>query len=343
MKNKGANSKSSKKRIVLIILCVVLSLILIALILGTAYVEHLFSLINRAPEAPTTVETATTPTASPTATLSSEPAEVVVSEGIVNILLMGTDLSNARCDTVILCTINKGTKTITLTSFMRDTYVDIPGFFPHKLNTAYGLGDGRFRTMDETLKANFGVQLDGNVAINFENFIKVIDLIGGIDIELTEDEASYMMTTPWNGLDSSGWSLHAGTQTLNGDQALAYSRIRDVNDKENHPGDFGRTNRQRLVLGMMLDKIRDMGLLQINDLLTEILPMITTDLSNAEILQYAVDLLPVLQGSTVVSQQIPADGTYYLDWVEQDGGMSIIRISDWEANRDILENTLTGK
>lgn len=335
MKNKGANSKSSKKRIVLIILCVVLSLILIALILGTAYVEHLFSLINRAPEAPTTVETATTPTASPTATLSSEPAEVVVSEGTVNILLMGTDLSNARCDTVILCTINKGTKTITLTSFMRDTYVDIPGYFPHKLNTSYGLGG--FPTVDGVLETNFGIQVDGNVSINFENFIKVVDLIGGIEVELTQEEADYMMYTVWNGLDSSGWDLSEGVQLLDGDQALAYSRIRAVQDSASHTGDFGRTNRQRIVLSKMLDRIRDLNLAEMNQLLTQILPMVTTDLTDSEIVNYALELFPILLDSSLETQQIPAEGTYYLDWVEQDGGMSIIRVDDWDANRSILK------
>lgn len=340
MKNKGAKSKGSKKRVALIILCVVLALILIALILGTAYVEHLLSLINRSDDIPTvpanTAETVAITPPDPTATLSSTPAEVVVSEGTVNILLMGTDLSNARSDTVILCTINKAAKTITLASFMRDTYVDIPGYFPHKLNTAYGLGG--FSTVNDVLETNFGIQVDGNVAINFENFIKVVDLIGGIEIELTQEEADYMMYTVWNGLDSSGWDLSEGVQMLNGDQALAYSRIRAVQDSEAHDGDFGRTNRQRIVLSKMLDRIRGLSIGELNDLLTEILPMVTTDLSNSEIVNYTLDLFPILLDSSIVTQQIPAEGTYYLDWVEQDGGMSIIRVSDWDANCDILKD-----
>ena len=71
--------------------------------------------------------------------------------------------------------------------------------------------------------------------------------------------------------------------------------------------------------------------------------MITTDLSNAQITNYALELLPLLKDLTISTQQIPAEGTYHLDWVEQDGGMSVIEIDDWQTNLDILNAIIEGK
>ena len=165
----------------------------------------------------------------------------------------------------------------------------------------------------------------------------MIDAAGGVDIELTADEAWYMNTTDWDGLDCYGWALTEGWNHLNGDQALAYSRIRYIDT------DFARNNRQRTVLNALFEKCKGMNLIELNDLLTAVLPLITTDMSNSEITGYALELFPMLSGLSMVSQQIPAEDTYYLDWTEQDGGMSIVRVSDYETNRTILENIMKGK
>lgn len=266
--------------------------------------------------------------------------QLISSKNTINIMLVGTDLSEARSDTMILCTVNRSTKTITLTSFLRDTYVDIPEYFPHKMNTSYAL-DG-FTSLNNTLAENFGVRVDGNVAISFDSFISVVDLIGGVEIELTEDEVWYMMNTPWNGLDSSGWELYPGVQRLNGDQALAYSRIRDIDDADGNYGDFGRTSRQRRVLSQMLQGCKSLSVVQMNTLLNEILPMVTTNLSTSQIIGYGLDVLPILSNVTIETRQIPAEGTYHLDWVDQDGGMSVIWVDDFEANQDLLAQIISG-
>ena len=85
-----------------------------------------------------------------------------------------------------------------------------------------------------------------------------------------------------------------------------------------------------------------MNLLELNDLLTAVLPLVTTDMSNSEIMGYALELFPMLADLKMTSQQIPAEDTYYLDYTEQDGGMSIVRVSDLETNRRILEKIITG-
>lgn len=310
-------------------LCIILAIVFVLMLSATIYVESLFSKLNRELSDSGTDFTHTVP----------DDVDVIESEGTLNIMLVGTDLSEARSDTMILCTVNKGTKTITLTSFMRDTYVDIPDYFPHKMNTAYAL-DG-FSALNSTLAENFGVLVDGNVAIDFESFIQAIDIIGGVDIELTEDEAWYMMNTPWNGLSTEGWSLSAGVQTLNGDQALAYSRIRDISDSEGNSGDFGRTSRQRRVLSQLVEQCKTMNILQLNSLLNKLLPMVSTNLSNAQITSYALECLPVLLDCTIKTQQIPAEDTYHLDWVDQDGGMSVIWVDDFDANCEILEDIIS--
>ena len=338
----GNTGKSRTKKIVLIVLCVVLALILAAAIFVAVYLENLFGMLNRvetvAPTAPaaTVAAPATTPTKpdEPQATTAptTAPTETTVPEvkdNTINILLVGADSGGNLSDSMILCTVHTGAKTINLTSFLRDTYVDIPDYFPHKLNTSYSLGG--FSVLDSALTSNFGVPIDGNVAVNFDSFVEVIDAVGGVDIELTEDEVWYLAGYfGW-------WDLEEGVNHLDGEQCLHYSRIRSID------GDANRANRQRIVISALLDKAKSLSIKEMNNLIFTVLPMITTDLSNAQITNYAMELLPLLKDLTISTQQIPAEGTYHLDWVEQDGGMSVIEIDDWQTNLDILNAIIEGK
>ena len=338
----GNTGKSRTKKIVLIVLCVVLALILAAAIFVAVYLENLFGMLNRvetvAPTAPaaTVAAPATTPTKpdEPQATTAptTAPTETTVPEvkdNTINILLVGADSGGNLSDSMILCTVHTGAKTINLTSILRDTYVDIPDYFPHKLNTSYSLGG--FSVLDSALTSNFGVPIDGNVAVNFDSFVEVIDAVGGVDIELTEDEVWYLAGYfGW-------WDLEEGVNHLDGEQCLHYSRIRSID------GDANRANRQRIVISALLDKAKSLSIKEMNNLIFTVLPMITTDLSNAQITNYALELLPLLKDLTISTQQIPAEGTYHLDWVEQDGGMSVIEIDDWQTNLDILNAIIEGK
>ena len=112
-------------------------------------------------------------------------------------------------------------------------------------------------------------------------------------------------------------------------------------DSDGNAGDFGRTSRQRRVLSKLVDQCKGAGIFKLNQLLNEILPMVSTDLSNADIVATALKLLPMLTDCTIQSQQIPAEGTYHLDWVDQDGGMSVIWVDDWDTNRALLSE-ITG-
>ena len=130
---------------------------------------------------------------------------------MVNILLVGADRRKnevARSDSMILCTFNKTTGTITLTSFMRDMYVKIPGYKSNRINVSYALGG--FNLLNETISYNFGVESDGAVEIDFAHFQELIDLLGGIELELTAAEAYYV------NYECHG-KLKAGVQLLTGE------------------------------------------------------------------------------------------------------------------------------
>lgn len=238
---------------------------------------------------------------------------------LINILLIGQDAregeTRARSDSMILMTFNKDEGTITMTSFLRDLYVQIPGYQDNRINAAFAFGG--MELLNDTLMQNFGVSVDANVSVNFEGFSQIIDILGGVDIELTQQEASVL-------------GLSAGTNHLNGTSALNYARIRKIDS------DFGRTARQRKVISALITAFRDASLSQINDLIDEILPLITTDMTNMQIVSYITELFPMLSGSTISSCTIPADGTYSFNTVR---GMAVI-VADFEANREILKETL---
>lgn len=348
---------SKKKKTALIVLNVVLALILLVLVLVTAYVESRLGLINR--NDPTDDSTLSSSEiddilnatdendADPTAptidaedvtwgTDATEPAEE--DEMVVNILLIGQDRrkgeGRSRSDAMILCTINTEKKTLTLTSFMRDMYIQIPGYKDNRINVCYALGG--MPLLDDALLKNFGIRVDGNVEVDFDGFMDVIDLIGGVDISLTSSEASYLNRRGnWDIEDNQYWNLTEGVNHLNGSQALAFSRIRAVGGD----GDFGRTNRQRVVLNALFEKAKTLSLLELDRLLTEMLPMITTDLTNAEILNYATMLLPMLSELKMQTLRIPADDTYSYATIS---GMSVL-LPDLAANRELLEEAMVGQ
>lgn len=353
MKKLNKNSVGWQKT-ALSILCAVLALTLIALIFVTAYVESLLNQINRPSidstvtlspsdaaqltEPPETISpdftgptydpsTLTQPTISPTDTAPKQ-------EHIVNILLIGQDRREGeprqRSDSMILCTFNTQKKTITMTSFLRDLYVDIPGYWAAKINAAYQWGG--MQTLNETLAINFGVHVDANVEVDFDGFIGIIDLLGGVDINLTAAEANYMnSTTDWTLVEGeSPWNLKAGWNHLSAAQALSYSRIRYIGT------DFARTNRQRTVIMALIQAYKNLSLSAMLDLLYDILPLITTDMTNAEIINYATMLFPLLSSASFVTQQIPANDAYEDAVIRGDQ----VLLPDLEANRKILQNTI---
>lgn len=336
--------RAAVKRTALSILCILLAVILTGMLGATAYFQHLMNKINF-------VEPETTPQLSQQEldqlmqqeqSLSTDPEldpeDVEFQDHdlqiggddspLINILLIGQDRrpgeERARSDSMILCTFNKEDKTITLTSVMRDLYVEIPGYQSNRINAAYAAGG--MPLLNKTLEHNFGIQVDGNVEVDFGQFSQIIDLLGGVSIELRADEARTINS------EVSG-NLQAGLQTLNGQQALTYARIRKLDPD----ADFSRTNRQRKLLTALMDAYRGSSLTTLMSLVDEVLPLITTDIPQTELLSYAASLLPMLADSTIISQRIPVDGMYQGRSIR---GMSVL-VADMEKTRAFLAETLT--
>ena len=238
---------------------------------------------------------------------------------LFNVLLIGEDArpgdTASRSDAIILMSFDKSRSAITMTSFLRDLYVQIPGHQDNRINAAYAFGG--MKLLDQTIEQNFGVHIDANVAINFDGFTDVIDALGGVDITLSDAEASYLRLAP-------------GENHLDGATALAYSRIRVLDS------DFGRTGRQRKVIDALFSSLKHSSLTELTDLINTVLPLLTTDMSNSEILTRSAGLFPMLSGSPLGSLTIPAEGTYSFHTVRE---MSVI-VADFDANRTLLKDTL---
>ncbi len=350
----GNRKKKSTGNKVLTVLCVLLFLILGLLIIGSAYVESLLNQIKRIDPSDTTLSSeqisqienpqtdpipsdgTTSPTMDPTdITWNTDPYDPIVGEHLLNILLIGQDArewqpGTQRSDAMILCTINKDTKTLTMTSFMRDLYVQIPGHKDNRLNASYQLGG--MKLLDECLEKNFGVKVDGNIEVNFGGFMKLIDRMGGIDMELTAEEAAYLNRRGnWDIEDNAGeWELTEGMNHLTGSQALAYSRIRDIG------ADFERTERQRKVLTELLEMVKKLDLFQLNSLLYEVLDMVRTDLSNAQITDIVLDIFKILGDLEIKTQRIPEWGMFENARIR---GMQVL-VPDLEKCRKLLEEAM---
>ena len=341
------NEKAAKKvrwqKIGLSALCIFLALVLFVMVFATAYIEYLFGRIGRVdpyedetnppdwtmPTDPTDPDF-TGPVMDPTDvehnTVPPHHVPDANNDGYINILLVGQDRrpgeGRQRSDSMILCSFNVSKGTFSMISFLRDTYVYIPGWGSEKLNAAYA--HGGFRCLNETLAVNFGVSVDAGVEVDFSGFKQIIDLLGGVTIELTQKEVDHLNL--WN-----HWNLKAGVNHLNGEEALAYSRIRKIDM------DAMRAQRQRKVLTALINEYKNKSIPEMLDILDDVLPMVTTTMTNQEIVNYAMELFPMLSKTEIKNQQIPAAGTYKEMTV---GTVTATKVADMEANRQILSELL---
>lgn len=233
--------------------------------------------------------------------LGNYDAKLMSDPNVTNILLIGQDRKEGdkaemRSDAMIICSVNSKTKEIVLCSLMRDMYVPVPEYGYGMLNHTYMIGG--FDLLNETIEKNFGIPIDGNIEVDFERFMNLIDLMDGIDVVITEEEAKYM-----NG-QKSGWNLVGGTNHLTSEQALLYCRIR-----KNIGGDWGRTDRQRKVIMAAFNQLKTAGAKSILNFAHAAMPSLTTNLSNTKIIKYAYALTSYSMDSDH-SYRIPKEGTY---------------------------------
>ena len=334
---KPPKKSSSLKRKLLIALCVILVIILVGLVAVYIWADSFLSSIERFDE-DQTYNTETLEGIDPTDTnpIIDQAQSITAGKNVVNILLVGQDRRSGEgrmhSDAMILCTINKKTKTLTMTSFMRDMWVYIPDHYNERINVPYMVGG--FDLLNETLDYNFGVSADYNVEIDFSGFMSAIDMVGGVEIELSGSEARYLNRRGnWDVETNCNWDLVEGVNKLTGSQALAYSRIREIGD------DFARTNRQRTVLTKLINKAMSLKTAELYDLVKAMIPMISTDMSNGEIMALALEMVPMLSDLKLVSQRIPMDGEFSF---ANKGGASVIALSEsnFEANIALLTEAM---
>ena len=253
-----------------------------------------------------------------------------------NILLVGVDAResdvSSRSDTMMLLTIDNKNGQIKLTSFLRDSYVQIAGRKKEKLNAAYFRGG--IQGLVDTLELNFKVEIPYYMLVDFEIFTTVVDMLGGIEVEVTEKESAYSKKTP---TDRGGYlPLEAGENIhLNGTEALWYSRMRYLDS------DFMRTQRQRKVITAIVGKAKLQKPQALLELAEAIIPLIKTNITADEMKKLGVDaVLDKAYNYSIVQQQIPADETWSNKTIS---GVGACLVMDLDENAEILANFLRNK
>ncbi len=261
---------------------------------------------------------------------------------VINILLLGVEEIGgaSNTDVMIIASMNTKDKSIKLTSLMRDLYVQIPGYNDNKLNSTYakeGIG-----LLYDTIENNFGVKMDGYALVNFDTFEKIVDIVDGVEVTLTSGEANYLNTTNYIS-DPSNRNVVVGKQTINGNQAVGYCRVRKVSTgTENN--DFGRTQRQRAVLNAIFEKVKSKNILQLGLLMNDILLQvkIETDITQSEFNRYLEEAVS-LNVRELENLRIPSDGNYESARVQIGKyNQDVLQPTDWNATREEIRQFIYG-
>lgn len=239
---------------------------------------------------------------------------------IINIALFGVDAGDnefGRSDSIMILTLDPVHKNLKLASIMRDSYVNIPGHGMDKLNHAFAFGNSTLAL--QTLNENYNIDVKNFVSTNFSNLPKIIDKLGGITINLTAEEVP-LVNKYAASLGSKSSVSAAGPQVLNGDLALAYSRIRYTSG-----GDYERTSRHRTILSGIFNKLRGTNPTQFPTLLNDFLPYVQTSFSTSDLLKIG-NTISQIGSSNIIEDRFPRDGysegktidgIYYLTFDEE--------------------------
>ena len=319
-------------KVLLIVLAVLLVLILAGLGVVYWFIQNKFSKMNivTLPEdtyaytqateeftrPPETQPVQTEETTAETTLETTRPP--MSAEDIVNILVVGQAArdgeSGKMADTTMLVSINTYTEEVTVFSILRDSLVNLPAYKglkggKNKFTMCYALGyqqNGTAGAMEMTnicLKDNFGIEVDYNIEVSFDGFIKMIDYLNGVELELTQAEADYLNKDKLYVKRT----IEPGVQVLQGMEALSYARMRKAaGDGES---DIKRTERQRKLVSALLEKFRYMSLSELNGWIDELLPMVTTTMTPSDVTRLAAKILPMVSRLTMKGETIPVGKT----------------------------------
>ena len=289
----------------------------------------------------------------------------ISNENVMNILLVGEDLrdtdssSRGNTDVMMVVSLNQEQETITLTSLMRDMYVYMPDFNDSgRLNSAYWHGGSEY--LEKVIEDYFGMEIDRYVKVNFMQFIDVVEAVGGLDLEVAYNEAEAMQAPldeqnhylgydygtdyidlAQYGSDVPAWGYTYGVDEniptlkmhLNGNQALAYARIR-----HNCGDDYGRTQRQRIVIQEIIKKSKSMSLVDLDALINKVFPEVNTDITSGEIASLLLNAFDYMEYD-VQQLRIPVDNYYSFDFINS---MEVLS-PDFQANAAIMKYVIYGE
>ena len=246
-------------------------------------------------------------------------------------------------DTAILVTLNMFDGSVTLSSVLRDAYVSLPAYKSHtegrnKFNVAYNLGysgegiEGAMAYTNLTMLRNFGVEIDHNIEISFEGFTKLVDYMGGVQVEITQAEADYLNKDDLYVL----YDVKPGQQYLDGMAALSYARMRKADGDGD--SDINRTARQRKLIEALMGKLRGLSLKELQGVADTLLPLITTTLKPSDIADILLRMLPKLSEVKIESGTIPVESTYWGDMTDiyGDGSYHSVLRFDLEQNKRLI-------
>ena len=249
-------------------------------------------------------------------------------EYVSNFLIFGIEeIEGAKnTDAILIASINTKDDTIKLTSLLRDTLVNIPGHSPNKLNAVYGQGGASL--LVETVEQNYRIKIDGYASINFDAFESVVNLLGGVSIQLGEEEAKYLNTT--NYISNKAYrNVVPGWNVLNGNQALGYVRVRRVPTLGGANDDYGRTLRQRRAMTAIFNKYKGKNLFDLLSITQKCLGYVKTNVTQEQIELMLEDVVENVITS-LDTFRVPVNGMF--DDPSSYGGVSFPLVLDWESN-----------
>lgn len=234
---------------------------------------------------------------------------------IFNVALFGVDTRDensfsGRSDSIIIVSVDKANKTVKLSSILRDSYVAIDGHKNQKITHAYAFGGAELAI--KTINQNFGMNITDYVTVNFFKLAEAIDILGGVDVEVSEKERKEINNIGDDDNRNFPYLESSGMVHLNGEQAVVYARIRNIDS------DVARAERQRKLLSALLVKARQVNPSQYASLLRTFMGMCETSLSFSEVMSYAP---MITQDLTIQTLVVPGDednaigGIYEGAWV----------------------------
>lgn len=348
--------KKKGLKIFLIVIAVILVLLLILAGAAYLYLQSKLKKMNII-ELPKDTYAYTEPTDEVTRPPETEAAETteatteatvpkMTADDIVNILFVGQAArageEETMADSTMLISINTYTKEITCMSILRDSFVKLPDYKGHQCgrakftvcyNLGYQWGGGTAGGMEMTnicLKDNFGIEVDYNVEVSFDSFIKMIDYIDGVDIDLTQAEADYLNKDTLYVKRT----IEPGVQRLQGMEALSYARMRKAaGDSES---DIKRTERQRKVVEALLEKFRYRSIADLNKWIDILLPMVSTTMTPTDVTKLAARVLPIFSELKIKGATVPMEGWGDMVDIYNDGQIHSVMRFDTAKEKKLI-------